>query len=127
LYQALLLPLENVKQSRKYHPEGDVLYHSLQVFDLAREALFLGRRQDEALEGFGPCRVAAGSWEELARLQAGARERGAEGLMLKRLASPYRVGRRRGDWWKWKGGPSTGHGGRVDRLARLYRQPNRRR
>ena len=22
--------------------------------------------------------------------------------MLKRRASPYRVGRRRGDWWKWK-------------------------
>jgi predicted HD phosphohydrolase len=25
-----------VKQSLKYHPEGDTLYHSLQVFDLAR-------------------------------------------------------------------------------------------
>ncbi len=35
LYTALLLPLENVKQHPKYHPEGDVLYHSLQVFDLA--------------------------------------------------------------------------------------------
>lgn len=39
LYQSLLLPLENVKQSRKYHPEGDALYHSLQVFDLARDEL----------------------------------------------------------------------------------------
>ncbi len=35
LFAALLLPLENVKQHPKYHPEGDVLYHSLQVFDLA--------------------------------------------------------------------------------------------
>lgn len=35
LFTALLLPLENVKQHPKYHPEGDVLYHSLQVFDLA--------------------------------------------------------------------------------------------
>ena len=34
-YESLLLPLENVKQSPKYHPEGDALYHSLQVFDLA--------------------------------------------------------------------------------------------
>lgn len=34
-YTSLLLPLENVKQHLKYHPEGDVLYHSLQVFDLA--------------------------------------------------------------------------------------------
>lgn len=40
VYYALMLPLENVKQHPKYHPEGDVLYHSLQVFDLAREAIF---------------------------------------------------------------------------------------
>jgi hypothetical protein len=37
LYRMLLLPLESVRQSAKYHPEGDVLYHSLQVFELARE------------------------------------------------------------------------------------------
>jgi hypothetical protein len=36
VYEALLLPLENVRQNLKYHPEGDALYHSLQVFDLAR-------------------------------------------------------------------------------------------
>ena len=35
VYQMLLLPLDKVKQSPKYHPEGDALYHSLQVFDLA--------------------------------------------------------------------------------------------
>lgn len=39
VYEALLLPLENVRQGRRYHPEGDVLYHSLQVFDHARDAL----------------------------------------------------------------------------------------
>lgn len=39
LFTALLLPLENVKQHPKYHPEGDVLYHSLQVFDLACDEL----------------------------------------------------------------------------------------
>jgi hypothetical protein len=37
LYRMLLLPLENVKQSPRYHPEGDALYHSLQVFELARD------------------------------------------------------------------------------------------
>jgi hypothetical protein len=37
IYEMLLLPLENVKESPKYHPEGDALYHSLQVFDLARD------------------------------------------------------------------------------------------
>ncbi len=39
LYQSLLLPLENVKESLQLHPEGDALYHSLQVFDLARDEL----------------------------------------------------------------------------------------
>jgi predicted HD phosphohydrolase len=37
LYESLLLPLENVKGPLKYHPEGDMLYHSLQVFDHARD------------------------------------------------------------------------------------------
>ncbi len=27
--------------------------------------------------------------------------------MLKRLGSPYKVGRQRGDWWKWKVNPFT--------------------
>ena len=39
VYEVLLLPLENVKQNLKYHPEGDALYHSLQVFDHARDEL----------------------------------------------------------------------------------------
>ena len=38
LYELLLRPLEQVKQNPKYHPEGDALYHSLQVFELARQA-----------------------------------------------------------------------------------------
>lgn len=38
-YEVLLLPLENVKQNPQYHPEGDALYHSLQVFELARKEL----------------------------------------------------------------------------------------
>jgi hypothetical protein len=39
LFEALLLPLEDVKQDPRYHPEGDVLYHSLQVFDHARDEM----------------------------------------------------------------------------------------
>lgn len=39
LYATLLWPLEGVKQNPRYHPEGDALYHSLQVFDLARDEL----------------------------------------------------------------------------------------
>jgi DNA ligase-1 len=49
--------------------------------------------------------VVGTSWSELARFKADARLRAVEGLMLKRLDSPYRVGRRRGDWWKWKVDP----------------------
>ena len=38
LYALRLAPLEAVKQNSKYHPEGDALFHSLQVFELARHA-----------------------------------------------------------------------------------------
>ena len=37
VYRMLLGPLEGVKQNPTYHPEGDALYHSLQVFELARD------------------------------------------------------------------------------------------
>ncbi len=35
LYRLLLEPLAEVKQNPTWHPEGDALYHSLQVFELA--------------------------------------------------------------------------------------------
>jgi predicted HD phosphohydrolase len=38
VFRLLLLPLEQVQQAPQHHPEGDVLYHSLQVFELARDA-----------------------------------------------------------------------------------------
>jgi DNA ligase-1 len=70
--------------------------------------------------------IEAGSWEELAALQAEARAHGVEGIMLKNKLSIYGVGRQRGDWWKWKIDPfvidavlisaQPGHG----RRASLY-------
>jgi DNA ligase-1 len=51
--------------------------------------------------------VRAASWSDLAEAREGSREVGSEGLMLKRHGSPYRVGRVRGDWWKWKVNPFT--------------------
>jgi DNA ligase 1 len=51
--------------------------------------------------------VPSASWSDVEGAYRAARERGAEGLMLKRRESPYRVGRRRGDWWKWKVEPFT--------------------
>lgn len=51
--------------------------------------------------------VDARDWAEAALNRDDARERGVEGLMLKRRDSVYQVGRRRGDWWKWKIEPLT--------------------
>ncbi|MBA2459012.1 MAG: ATP-dependent DNA ligase [Gemmatimonadales bacterium] len=61
--------------------------------------------------------VDAPTWEAVAAARHDARRVGAEGLMLKRLASPYGVGRRRGDWWKWKVEPLA-----VDAVL-MYAQP----
>jgi DNA ligase 1 len=51
--------------------------------------------------------VSADSWQSLALAREGSRSNNVEGLMLKHLTSPYRVGRQRGDWWKWKIDPLT--------------------
>ena len=61
--------------------------------------------------------VAAASWDAAALRREDARELGVEGLMLKRRSSPYQVGRRRGDWWKWKIEPFT-----MDAVL-VYAQP----
>ena len=47
------------------------------------------------------------SWQALEALREDSRRRGVEGFMLKRKNSAYQVGRRRGDWWKWKVDPLT--------------------
>mgnify|MGYP006285307865 CR=1 FL=1 len=79
-------------------------------------------RLDAHVDGCGgairkPDPVAFKDWSELPELRASSRERGVEGLMLKQVDSPYRVGRRRGDWWKWKVEPYTFDG------VLLYAQP----
>jgi DNA ligase-1 len=51
--------------------------------------------------------VEAQSWDDLTTARAGSRDRNVEGLMLKRRTSTYGVGRKRGDWWKWKIEPYT--------------------
>ncbi len=64
------------------------------------------------------------TWEELAQLRTQSRAMDAEGFMIKRKSSTYQVGRKRGDWWKWKIAPLSidavliyaqkGHGRRAD-------------
>ncbi|WP_341861695.1 ATP-dependent DNA ligase [Gymnodinialimonas sp. 57CJ19] len=47
------------------------------------------------------------TWDALAAERETSRDHNAEGLMIKRRASPYLAGRKRGDWWKWKIDPLT--------------------
>ena len=64
------------------------------------------------------------SWDDLAQKREQSRAMIAEGIMLKRKSAAYQVGRRRGDWWKWKIDPLSvdavmvyaqkGHGRRAD-------------
>jgi DNA ligase-1 len=70
--------------------------------------------------------LSADSWEALTVLRQDSRKLKVEGIMLKRRDSVYGVGRKRGDWWKWKINPLSldavlvyaqrGHG----RRASLY-------
>ena len=46
-------------------------------------------------------------WEELTEIRKQSRDKGSEGIMLKRKNSEYKDGRKRGDWWKWKIDPLT--------------------
>ena len=71
-------------------------------------------------------RLEVQDWRAAQALRASARERGVEGLMLKRADSLWQPGRKRGAWWKWKLDPlsidavliyaQAGHG----RRATLY-------
>jgi DNA ligase-1 len=72
-------------------------------------------------------KVAAESWTTAESLVDESRQRGVEGLMLKRLASSYQPGRPTGLWWKLKVQPYTvdavliaaqpGHGKRAGLLT----------
>ena len=79
------------------------------------------QRLQRLLEGEGVVRLSpvvdAHSWDALAAARMHSRNRGVEGLMLKRRTSPYGVGRKRGDWWKWKIEPYT-----IDAVL-IYAQP----
>ncbi len=64
------------------------------------------------------------TWLEAQNFRQEAKAQKAEGLMIKLKSSEYGVGRKRGDWWKWKIEPETidavliyaqrGHGKRAN-------------
>src|SRR5215469_7022840 len=98
----------------------DLLEHAGE--DVRGKPLEWRRAQLEAMAPDSPALVLSpairsGDWEELKNLRRESRARKVEGFMLKRLSSPYRVGRRRGDWWKWKIDPYS-----VD-VVLIYAQP----
>jgi DNA ligase-1 len=76
---------------------------------------------DDAPSTLSPIRLSpllsAASMDELIALRSSSRARGVEGLMMKRRESAYGVGRKRGDWWKWKIDPFT-----IDAVL-IYAQP----
>jgi DNA ligase-1 len=82
----------------------------------ARRALLAERVPHEGVLRISS-EVGEPTWEALATLRAESRARNVEGFILKRRSSPYRVGRKRGDWWKWKIDPLT-----IDAVL-IYAQP----
>lgn len=96
--QALPPPLESLGQALS-------LSGAETVEDRRRH--YVGLPEESTRHFVLPAKVNFGSWENLSSIRSGSREAHAEGIMLKRLDSPYRVGRPRGDWWKWKIEPYT--------------------
>ena len=99
------------KQHQRQLPACFVIYDLLErgTEDLRARPLEERRQQLEDLhrDGLpGPLRLAPllplEQWPALDALRDQARRAGAEGVMLKRRASPYLSGRRRGHWWKHK-------------------------
>ncbi len=76
--------------------------------DLRSRSQVERRQRLEAIVGaVGPPLMASAlieskDWQALASIRNQSRAKRVEGLMLKRKSSPYRTGRERGDWWKWK-------------------------
>ena len=126
-FSALQQRIGRQKQVHQMAREVPVVFMTYDVIELAgrdlrAEPLSARRTSLESLLGSsGVLRlsplVEAESWPALADLRSTSRERNVEGLMLKRRDSPYGVGRKRGDWWKWKIEPHT-----IDAVL-IYAQP----
>lgn len=102
-----------------FGPEIPVVFRAYDLLeldgvDLRGEPIVQRRRQleevvngaDDRLLGVSEV-IGFETWEELGALREEARERGVEGVMLKRKDSAYQTGRRAGSWWKWKVAPHT--------------------
>ncbi|MDT0618825.1 ATP-dependent DNA ligase [Salinisphaera sp. P385] len=120
--------INRLKPSARLQAEAPVRFMTYDLLEQAgadiREQPIEDRRArlEEVLADADPAiglsaSVHESGWAPLETRRAGSRDLGTEGFMLKRLGSPYRVGRTRGDWWKWKVDPYT-----IDAVL-LYAQP----
>ena len=119
-FASLQRRMGRVREEPRLFPEVPVVFMAYDVLeragrDIRGEALSVRREMlreivaRAAVDGASalllsetpPC----ATWAEAGALRSTSRERGVEGLMLKRRAAGYGVGRTRGDWWKWKTEP----------------------
>ena len=96
---AVLLAFDMLESEGEDYRERPLLERRAKLEQVVREASMPAFMASQT--------IVASTWGELAVLRQEARERHVEGLMLKRLSSPYQVGRKKGAWWKWKIEPFT--------------------
>ena len=104
------------KALREEVPISVYLYDLLELngMDLRQEPLAYRRVQLEELYAANPGTILklspliyAEDWTALQQIQTAARELNSEGIMLKKMDSPYYAGRKKGGWWKWKVNPMS--------------------
>lgn len=112
-FRSLQRRLQRKKPGKKILSDVPVRFRAYDLMefegkDLREEPL---RTRREALEALAASQGGAiglsemlpcATWEDAALERERAQQEGVEGLMVKRWSSPYRSGRKRGDWYKWK-------------------------
>ena len=97
-------------------PVGFIAYDILEFEseDIRKQPMHQRRKQLESIFSFIPHTafilspiIPFSDWGQLAATRNSSRQMNAEGIMLKRKSSAYQVGRKVGDWWKWKIDPLT--------------------
>ena len=82
-----------------------------QAEDLRAQPYSKRRQQLERFSFGGPLqlseRITPAHWSQVEEEKGRSKEKGSEGLMLKKLDAPYRVGRKKGEWFKSKLDPMT--------------------
>lgn len=135
-FQRLQQRIQRTKLSRKTLEEAPVVMLAYDLLEEGGQDLREQPHRDRRarltslVEGVGAASlrlsplVEAPSWDALRALRETSRDRGVEGVMLKRATAPYQAGRRRGDWWKWKVDPFTFDGVLIHAQAGHGRRAN---